>query len=320
MFGNIPSEAVISNPDVDNIYRAPFQLHTEGFDSYTISQLELKDSCDNSLLSPSENSQNGSVHVYDSPWYKTVSSPRNSLVNVTLLGKYQIEDSYMSVVEALNHAGMNTETEIDLDRCVTNNTEDIPSTLTDTDALIIPGGFDVRGVETKINALKYARENDIPTLGLCLGFQLMIVEYARNICGLNNAHSTEFAEDTPHPVIDIMPDQYDIEELGGSMRLGSYTADVKEGTKAYELYGGSVNGRHRHRYEMNPTYISTITDDYPLTFSAEMNNRMEIVELPTHPFYFGTQFHPEYTSRPTNPSTAFTELIKRAINYRTSRK
>jgi CTP synthase len=181
------------------------------------------------------------------------------------------------------------------------------------DGVIIPGGFDERGVGGKISTAEYARRHDIPTLGLCLGFQVMVIEYARNVCGLTQAHSTEFDDSTPHPVIAVMPEQYDVEELGGTMRLGSYTATVKEGTLAESLYGESVSGRHRHRYEVNPEYIERLeSPDTHLRFSAQMNNRMEIVELDNAAFYFGTQFHPEYGSRPTDPRPAYVEFLRAA--------
>lgn len=320
LFADIPKERVISNPDVEDIYQAPLQLYQEGFDTEVLQQLTIDlDQTDTtgSITTNTKNtepSKSQSV-IQESDWHKTVTAPRNKTTNITLLGKYKIEDSYMSVIEAVHHAGMNTNTNVAVTRRTTDDTTNIASMLNETDGLIIPGGFDNRGVETKIQALEYARKNDIPTLGLCLGFQLMVIEYARNVCGLTDAHSTEFDADTSYPVIDIMPEQYDVEGLGGTMRLGEYTADVVPGTKAHEFYGNTVSGRHRHRYELNPEYIDELTKhdtDHTIVFSAETNNRKEIVEIPEHTYYFGTQYHPEYSSRPTNPEPTFTELITKS--------
>jgi CTP synthase len=182
------------------------------------------------------------------------------------------------------------------------------------DGVIVPGGFGMRGSEGKIEAVRYARENDVPFLGLCLGFQMAVVEYARNVLGLEGAHSAEMEEETPHPVIDILPEQYEVEEMGGTMRLGEHTTVIEPETLAYELYGDtSCSERHRHRYEVNPEYFDRFEDE-PLVFSGTAGNRMEILELETHPYFLGTQFHPEYTSRPGQPSPPFLGLLEAVVD------
>jgi CTP synthase len=182
--------------------------------------------------------------------------------------------------------------------------------LDDIDGVVVPGGFGSRGIQGKIAACRYARENDLPYLGLCLGFQMAVVEYARNVLGLEGAHSAEIAPDTPHPVIDLLPEQYDLEDMGGTMRLGAHETDIETGTLAHEVYGDtSCTERHRHRYEVNPEYIDDL-EDAGLVFSGRTNNRMEILELPDHPYFFGTQFHPEFRSRPGRASPPFVGLLE----------
>jgi len=182
--------------------------------------------------------------------------------------------------------------------------------LENSDGIIIPGGFGSRGVEGKIETVRYARENDIPFLGLCLGFQIAVIEYARNVLGLENANSTEIDDKTPHPVIDILPEQREIDEKGGTMRLGAYETAIESGTLAESVYeSASCTGRHRHRYEVNPAYIDEL-ESGEMQFSGESGKRMEILEMNNHPFFFGTQFHPEFRSRPDRPSPPFVSLIK----------
>jgi len=311
LFGDLPTGAVISNSDVEDIYRAPLQLRVEGFDEFVLENVNPP-----ARVGAGEPSTGGRPQPpSESDWEKVVSAPKGGEISIALVGKYEIEDSYMSVVEAVNHAAMNVGVDVELNHVLSEGVTDPTNVeeIATADGVIIPGGFDERGVGGKISTAEYARRHDIPTLGLCLGFQVMVIEYARNVCGLTQAHSTEFDDSTPHPVIAVMPEQYDVEELGGTMRLGSYTATVKEGTLAESLYGESVSGRHRHRYEVNPEYIERLeSPDTHLRFSAQMNNRMEIVELDNAAFYFGTQFHPEYGSRPTDPRPAYVEFLRTA--------
>jgi CTP synthase len=222
------------------------------------------------------------------------------------VSKYGIEDVYISIKESLKHAGRALSTEVKIawldaeryERC----------SLKDYDGILIPGGFGKRGIEGKIEAIRFARENNVPFLGLCLGFQLATVEYARTMAGIADATSEEFGEGTP--VIAILPEQEGVNELGGTMRLGNYTVDIRGGTLAHRLYGESqITERHRHRYEVNPVYIDTL-EKAGLVFSATNRNRMECLELAGHPFFFATQFHPEFRSRPTRPSPPYLGFVE----------
>ncbi|MFB6312061.1 MAG: gamma-glutamyl-gamma-aminobutyrate hydrolase family protein, partial [Salinirussus sp.] len=184
--------------------------------------------------------------------------------------------------------------------------------LDEVDGIVVPGGFGSRGTEGKIEAIRYAREQDVPFLGLCLGFQLAVVEFARNVLDLEGAHSAELDESTPHPVIDLLPEQRDLDDLGGTMRLGAHETDISDGTLAHELYGTTTcTERHRHRYEVNPEYIEAL-EDAGMVFSGRSGPRMEILELPEQSYFIGTQFHPEFRSRPTRASPPFVGLLAAA--------
>jgi CTP synthase len=233
------------------------------------------------------------------------------------VGKYGLEDAYISIHEALKHAGFEHAVEVNRHWV---HSEDLVSgydgELDGMDAIVVPGGFGSRGTEGKIEAVRYARENDVPYLGLCLGFQMAVVEYARNVLDLPGAHSAEIDPETPHPVIDILPEQKGIEDMGGTMRLGTHKTDIQPGTLAEEIYGatGCVE-RHRHRYEVNPDYIEAL-EDAGLCFSGRSGRRMEILELPEHPYFVGTQFHPEFRSRPVRASPPFVGLVEAALAER----
>jgi CTP synthase len=250
----------------------------------------------------------------DSRWRELVTRERTGELDVALVGKYALEDAYMSIHEALKHAGIHQEVEVnvlwvDADEMRDQHTE----RLREADAVVVPGGFGSRGAEGKIEAIRYARENDVPFLGLCLGFQMAVVEYARNVLGLDGAHSAEIDEDTPYPVIDLLPEQYDLEDLGGTMRLGAHETEIRPATLAHEVYGAdSCTERHRHRYEVNPEYIDDL-EAGDLTFSGRAGNRMEIVELDDHPYFLGTQFHPEFRSRPDRASPPFVAFVEAAL-------
>ncbi|WP_302083786.1 CTP synthase [Salinibaculum rarum] len=301
LFCDVPTDAVISNPDVDEIYEVPEVLEAEGFGEYVMEQLGIADDA-----YPEDDR--------DYRWRDRVTAERTDSVEIALVGKYGMDDAYMSVYEALRHAGMELNTSVETRWVHAEDITDSVQSLTGVDGIIVPGGFGERGVGGKIRAAQYARENDVPYLGLCLGFQVAVIEYAQNVLGLTAAHSTEFDEDTPHPVIDIMPEQYDVENLGGTMRLGAYTAAIESDSLADTLYtGDTCEGRHRHRFEVNPDYIDRL-EAGQLTFSGEMNNRMELVEYAKHPFFFGTQFHPEYNSRPLSPSPAFVGLVTATLD------
>jgi CTP synthase len=301
LFCDVPTDAVFSNPDVEDIYHVPLMVEEEGLDEYVMERLNIADEA----LPKAER---------DSRWRELVTRERTGELDVALVGKYALEDAYMSIHEALKHAGIHQEVEVnvlwvDADEMRDQHTE----RLREADAVVVPGGFGSRGAEGKIEAIRYARENDVPFLGLCLGFQMAVVEYARNVLGLGGAHSAEIDEDTPYPVIDLLPEQYDLEDLGGTMRLGAHETEIRPETLAHQVYGAdSCTERHRHRYEVNPEYIDDL-EAGDLTFSGRAGNRMEIVELDAHPYFLGTQFHPEFRSRPDRASPPFVAFVEAAL-------
>jgi CTP synthase len=242
----------------------------------------------------------------DTAWYRLVNKEYTNRVTVAIVSKYGIEDVYISIKESLKHAGRALSTEVKIAWLDAERYERCQ--LKDYDGILIPGGFGKRGIEGKIEAIKFARENNVPFLGLCLGFQLATVEFARHMAGFPDATSEEFGEGTH--VIGLLPEQEGVNELGGTMRLGNYTADIRDGTLASKLYKEKqITERHRHRYEVNPEYIGDL-EKAGLVFSATNKNRMECLELPGHPFFFATQFHPEFRSRPTHPSPPYLGFVE----------
>ena len=301
LFCDVPTDAVFSNPDVEDIYHVPLMVEDEGLDEYVMERLGLVDEA----LSKAERS---------TEWRDLVTRDRDRDLDVALVGKYALEDAYMSIHEALKHAGIQTETEVNVLWVDADETRaEHEARLASADAVVVPGGFGSRGTDGKIEAVRYARENGVPFLGLCLGFQMAVVEHARNVLGLAGAHSAEIDPDTPHPVIDLLPDQYETEDMGGTMRLGAHETDIEPGTLAASVYDtDACTERHRHRYEVNPEYIDELETD-GLTFSGRADNRMEILERPDHPFFFGTQAHPEFRSRPDRASPPFVALVEAAL-------
>ncbi|WP_435194904.1 CTP synthase [Natronomonas sp. EA1] len=299
LFCDVPTEAVFSNPDVPDIYHVPLMVEEEGLDDYVMDRLDIANEAD-----PHEERTR--------EWRELVTREKQGTVDIALAGKYDLEDAYLSVHEALKHAGLQHGVDVNV---LWVDTEEMngehTSRLEEADGLVVPGGFGQRGTEGKIEAIRYAREHDVPFLGLCLGFQMAVVEYARNVCGLEGANSAELDEETAHPVIDILPEQYEVEDMGGTMRLGAHETAIESGTIAESLYGGgSCTERHRHRYEVNPEYIEQL-ESAGLKFSGTAGNRMEILELSSeeHPYFFGTQFHPEFRSRPGRASPPFVGLL-----------
>ncbi|MFB6284222.1 MAG: glutamine hydrolyzing CTP synthase [Halobacteria archaeon] len=302
LFCDVPTDAVISAPDVRDIYRVPLVLEDEGMDDYVTEFMDLERS------------------GKDTSWRETVTQELDGKVQVALAGKYDFEDAYLSVYEALKHAGLEcgVETEVlwvDTDDMDGKDRENLEN----ADALVVPGGFGERGTRGKIDAVKYARENDMPFLGLCFGFQMAVIEYARNVLGMEEADSTEIREGTEYPVIDLLPEQYDVEDLGGTMRLGDKETVIEDGSTAYDLYGeNSIYERHRHRFEVNPEYIEEFEEKgMQFTGTSRSGNRMEILELDGHPYFVGTQFHPEFTSRPGDPNPLFVGLVETCIEEKT---
>jgi CTP synthase len=240
-------------------------------------------------------------------------------ITVGLVGKYvELKDSYKSIAEAFIHAGVANEIKVNVKWISSETAEDnIEESLAGLDGILVAPGFGERGIQGKINAVKYARENYIPFLGICLGMQCAVIEFARNVVGLENAHSFEMNPETPYPVIDLMHSQKDVSEKGGTMRLGAYPCKIEKGTNAFKIYGKSlIQERHRHRYEFNNEYLNQFNVAGMVTSGINPDtNLVEIVELPNHPFFVGVQFHPEYKSTVEAPSPLFVQFIKAAYQH-----
>ena len=305
LFCNVPSSHVLQNLDVEYLYEAPLAMEKENLAQVVCESLHLP--CPEPDLSD---------------WTHMVEALRhpNKEVTIALVGKYiQLHDAYLSVVEALKHGGIASHANVHLkwvdSELVTE--ENVAEYLSDVDGVLVPGGFGNRGIEGMITAIRYARENKIPFLGLCLGMQLTIVEYARNILGYHDAHSIEMNPNTMHPVIALMPDQDGIEDIGGTLRLGAYPCVLADGSKAQELYGEKeISERHRHRYEVNNDVRKALTENGMVLSGVSPDGRIvEMVELSDHPFYIATQAHPEFKSRPNRPHPLFRGLIAAAAEY-----
>jgi CTP synthase len=302
---DVPFDAVISAVDAPSIYEIPLALRDEGLDRVVCRTLAIDDE----------------VHPVDlSVWEKVAAqvAAADRPVRIALVGKYvSLPDAYLSVVEALRHAGFHHGAKIDLTWIPAERIDDwlVGDRLQQLDAIVIPGGFGERGIEGKVAAARYAREHDIPTLGLCLGLQVMVIDTARHLAGLDGANSTEFDTITSAPVIDLMDEQQDIVDKGGTMRLGSYGAMLVPGSQVAEAYGATVvSERHRHRYEVNPRFRSALEDGGLLCSGVSPDGRLvEFIELPGHPFWVGTQAHPEFKSRPDRPHPLFQALVAAAL-------
>lgn len=304
LFCNVEPEAVVQNIDADTIYDVPLLLEKEGLDDLVVDMLRL----DCGELDMSE-------------WEQLVYKVRNPKhkVRIALVGKYvELHDAYLSVAEALCHGSIANEAKLDIKWVHSAHVteENVEEYLKDADGILIPGGFGDRGIDGKISAIKYAREKGVPLLGICLGMQLSVVEFARNVLGLEDAHSSELNPRTAHPVIDLMPEQKDIEDLGGTMRLGLYPCRIARGTKAFEAYGEEIiYERHRHRYEFNNEYREALSQKGLIISGLSPDERLvEMIELKDHPWFVGCQFHPEFKSRPNRPHPLFRDLIKAALN------
>lgn len=306
LFCNIPGESVIQNMDAEVLYEVPLMLEKEGLASIVCKRLglncsepDLKDWCD--MVNRTKNCTN--------------------TVDIALVGKYvELHDAYLSIVESLNHGGVANDTEVKIKWINSEDVtvENVHEYLRDVDGVLVPGGFGDRGIEGKILAVKYARESKIPFFGICLGMQMAVVEFARNVAGLKGAQSSEFSQDTEFPVIDLMPEQRDIDEKGGTMRLGLYPCKIKEGSKAHQAYDEClIYERHRHRYEFNNAYRGLLTQKGLILSGLSPSEKLvEIVELPDHPWFVGVQFHPEFKSRPNRPHPLFRDFVKAALDKR----
>lgn len=306
LFCNVPSNRVLQNLDVEYLYEAPLAMERENLAQVACECLHLD------CPAPDLEDWKAMVHALRHPTQE---------VNIALVGKYiQLHDAYISVVEALKHGGIASHATVNLHWIDSEqvNPENVEEILGDMDGILVPGGFGDRGVEGKITAIGFARTHKIPFLGLCLGMQLSIVEYARNVVGYNDAHSIELAPDTTHPVIDLMPDQNGVEDIGGTLRLGAYPCVLTKDSKAYELYGTeTIYERHRHRYEVNNDYRKVLKEHGMTLSGLSPDGRIvEMIELKDHPFFIGTQAHPELKSRPNRPHPLFRGFVEAALMSR----
>lgn len=310
LFCDVPVEAVISAPDAKSIYQVPIFLEEQGLTDYLLRRMRL------------ELKKDG---LRDWNRFLTkVMNPKHE-VKILLVGKYMDQyDSYMSHYEALTHAGAELDARVRFLRMESEELEreDCSCKLAEADGILIPGGFGSRGIEGKIAAARYARENKVPFLGVCLGFQMASVEFARNVLGMPDANSTEFDPHTSHPVVDLLPEQKNVTKKGATMRLGAQPTIIQKGSLAERLYGSlEVMERHRHRYEINPHYIEMFEQKgYRFTGRSPDGQKMEIAELDGHPFFIGSQFHPEFKSRPHRPSPLHFGLVKAAIEFSKKKK
>jgi CTP synthase len=303
---DVPIEAVVSAVDADSIYQVPLVLHQEGLDGYLARHLRLPDG------EPDLTEWRGLVDRI---------GEATDPVTIAMVGKYiDLRDAYLSVIESLRHGGFHHGARVDLrwvasDTIAAGQVEDL---LDDVDGILVPGGFGVRGVEGKVDAIRLARERGIPFLGICLGLQCAVIEFARDVCGLRGANSTEFDPATDHPVIDILPEQKQITDLGGTMRLGAQPCHVRPGTRAWEAYGEPVvHERHRHRYEVNPEYHDILRDHGLVISATTPDGRLvEMIELADHPFFVAGQFHAELKSRPTRPHPLYRDFVGAAVARR----
>jgi CTP synthase len=320
LFSNVPEWGVISMWDVDTIYKVPRMLHEQGLDGLICDKLRL-------------NTPPASLKRWDDLVYET-EHPKHE-VHIAMVGKYvDLSDSYKSLNEAIRHAGMKNHAKVVIEYIDSETiTPENVSRLTKFDGILVPGGFGKRGVEGKICAARFARENKVPYLGICLGMQVATIEFARHVAGMPNANSTEFEPDSPYPVIALINEWKDADgtiktrdeksDLGGTMRLGAQSSDVSEGTLAHQIYGSVVTERHRHRYEANVNYLDALRQS-GLVISAltQREQLTEMVELPqsVHPWYVGVQFHPEFKSTPWDGHPLFNAYIKAALDQQSNAK
>ena len=300
---DVPVEGVVNAADAGNLYEIPLVLHEEGLDSLLCRQLGL-----------------GELPIDLSAWEALVERVERSTrpVRVGVIGKYvSLPDAYLSVVEALKHGGFHHGAAVEIEWLQAEEVEDLLPTgrLNHLDGIVIPGGFGERGVEGKVAAAAWARTNDVPCLGLCLGMQVMVIDFARHVAGLDAANSSEFDPRTPHPVIDLMETQRGVTDMGGTMRLGAYIAELAEGSQVASIYGREVvSERHRHRYEFNTRYRSRLGEQGLICSGTSPDGRLvEFIELAGHPFWIGTQAHPEFKSRPDRPAPLFASFVGAAL-------
>ncbi|MDA8080689.1 MAG: CTP synthase [Actinomycetota bacterium] len=306
MLCDVSQDAVVSAVDAKNLYELPIVLHQEGLDELVLSLLRF---------------DHNDYPLEIRSWENVVEKSNNATgrVKIGLIGKYiNLPDAYLSVVESLRHAAIQCGVKVDLEWIQAEDVTPMmaPGLLGHLDGIVIPGGFGERGIEGKIATATWTRENEVPALGLCLGLQTMVIDYARNVAGLEGAHSGEFRRDSPHLVIDLMEHQKSITDLGGTMRLGAYVAVLKPGTIVAKAYGELVvSERHRHRFEVNPKYRQRLEDAGLVCSGFSPDGALvEFIELPNHPFWVGTQAHPEFKSRPDRPHPLFASFMRAAVD------
>ena len=311
LFCNVSPKAVVQNCDADSLYEIPLLLRGERLDKLVCDRLGLPDV-------PS-----------DIPEWENIvkiQKQKKDKVKIAIVGKYtELHDAYLSIVESLTHAGIANKADVEIlwvNAVALEEACDLGAILGEADGIIVPGGFGERGIEGKIKAVQYCREKGVPFFGICLGMQLAVIEFARNVLGYREANSTEFCSDTPHPFIDLMPEQKNITNMGGTMRLGAYKCALTKGTHAYNAYQTEeISERHRHRYEFNNIYLEQITKAGMRVAGVNPEHGLvEIMELADHPWFVGVQFHPEFKSRPIRSHPLFRELVAASKLYRDSKK
>lgn len=311
LFCNVDKECVIENNNCDILYAVPMMLKEQHMDDVVIKKLGIE--C-------------GEPNLED--WENMLYALRNpkQTVKIAMVGKYvELHDSYISVNEALKHGGIETRSAVDIDWIDSETLEgddvNLDDILGEVDGILVPGGFGSRGIEGKINACQYARTHGIPYLGICLGMQIAIIEFARHVLGMNGANSAEINPDTPFPVIDILPEQKEVTDMGGTMRLGQYPCTLNPESKSYELYGASmIYERHRHRYEVNNDYRNDLLSGGMIFAGTSPDNHIvEMVEIPNHPWFVACQFHPEFKSRPNKPHPLFRGFVTAASKHKNSK-
>ena len=311
LFCNVSPACVVQNLDADTLYEVPIMLRNENLDTLVCKRLDLPDI-------PS-----------DIPEWENIvriQKQKNDQVTIAIVGKYiELHDAYLSIAESLTHAGIANKLDVKIlwiNAVDLEETDDAASILKDADGVIVPGGFGERGIEGKIKAIQYCREKKVPLFGICLGMQLAIIEFARNVLGYREANSTEHCSDTPYPFIDLMPEQKNITDMGGTMRLGSYKCCINKGTFAYEAYQQEeISERHRHRYEFNNVYLEEMARAGMRVAGVNPDHGLvEIMEIADHPWFVGVQFHPEFKSRPIRSHPLFRELVAAAKRFHDSKK
>lgn len=308
LFGDIEKKAVIQVIDADHIYEVPLMIEREGLAEIVIEKMGLED-------------------IVKSPdldqWKNMVKSMKQltKTTTIAIVGKYvELPDAYISISEALSHAGVANDSEVKIKYIYSEDLEEeasLDSYFQDVEGILVPGGFGQRGIEGKISAIKYARANEIPYFGICLGMQCAVIEFSRSELNLKGANSAEFDPKTPHPVIDLMPEQKDVEDMGGTMRLGIYPCRLSESTESKALYKDEIiYERHRHRYELNNEYRNELRNNGMLMAGVSPDEKLvEIVELKDHPWFVATQFHPEFKSRPNRPHSLFVGFVEAALDF-----